>query len=138
MKRSNLAWAWRPDPETSGALKRGAKKIRDAWTEKGEVLGSDRPHFGGLIESTQPAEKATRRRKMATKNTTNAKTTSTKSETRVPLKRICADLKMEPRLARRKLRNADLSFHDSRDRWSFTKAQVPKVKAILAPAPAAN
>jgi hypothetical protein len=48
-----------------------------------------------------------------------------------PLKAICAKLGIEPRLARRKLRNADLGFHDSRERWSFTPKQAEKVRAIL-------
>jgi hypothetical protein len=50
---------------------------------------------------------------------------------KVALKTICAKLDIEPRLARRKLRNAELAFHDHRDRWNFTKAQAEKVTEIL-------
>jgi hypothetical protein len=48
-----------------------------------------------------------------------------------PLKTICAKLKIEPRLARRKLRAADLAFHGKRERWIFTPAQAAKATEIL-------
>lgn len=48
-----------------------------------------------------------------------------------PLKTICAKLKIEPRLARRKLRAAELSFHGKRERWTFTPTQAAKVTEIL-------
>ena len=48
-----------------------------------------------------------------------------------PLKTICAKLKIEPRLARRKLRAADLAFHGKRERWVFTPAQAAKATEIL-------
>lgn len=48
-----------------------------------------------------------------------------------PLKSICAKLRIEPRLARRKLRAANLAFHDKRDRWTFTPAQAAKVTELL-------
>jgi hypothetical protein len=48
-----------------------------------------------------------------------------------PLKAICSALKIEPRLARRKLRAANLAFHGAKERWSFTDAQAAKVKEIL-------
>jgi hypothetical protein len=48
-----------------------------------------------------------------------------------PLKALCAKLKIEPRLARRKLRAADLAFHGKRERWTFTAAQAAKVTEIL-------
>lgn len=48
-----------------------------------------------------------------------------------PLKTICAKLKIEPRLARRKLRAADLAFHGKRERWVFTAAQAAKATEIL-------
>jgi hypothetical protein len=48
-----------------------------------------------------------------------------------PLKSICAKLKIEPRLARRKLRAANLAFHGKRERWNFTAAQAAKATEIL-------
>lgn len=49
----------------------------------------------------------------------------------IALKTICSQLKLEPRLARRKLRAANLAFHGKRARWNFTAAQAAKVKEIL-------
>lgn len=48
-----------------------------------------------------------------------------------PLKAICAKLKIEPRLARRKLRAAELAFHGKRERWVFTASQAAKATEIL-------
>lgn len=51
---------------------------------------------------------------------------------RTALKSICAKLGMDPKAARRKLRkSAGLSFHGSRERWTFTEAQAEKVREIL-------
>jgi hypothetical protein len=60
-----------------------------------------------------------------------AKSVKPDADGKVALKTICAKLDIEPRLARRKLRNAELSFHDKRDRWNFTTAQAAKVQEIL-------
>ena len=60
------------------------------------------------------------------------KVTKAATNGRVPLKRICQELKMEPRLARRKLRNAEVSFHEEGGRWDFTPKQAKSVKEILA------
>jgi len=49
----------------------------------------------------------------------------------IALKSICAKLKIEPRLARRKLRAANLAFHGKRERWNFTVAQAAKATEIL-------
>lgn len=49
----------------------------------------------------------------------------------IALKTICAKLKIEPRLARRKLRAANLAFHGKRERWNFTAAQAAKATEIL-------
>lgn len=48
-----------------------------------------------------------------------------------PLKTICAKLKIEPKLARRKLRAAKLDFHGHRERWTFNARQAEKVAEIL-------
>lgn len=53
---------------------------------------------------------------------------------RTPLKAICKQLRVEPKAARRVLRKAaGLSFHGSRERWTFTEAQAAKVREILRP-----
>lgn len=81
-----------------------------------------------------PAPKAAR--KPAKKAAKQAKSTAKlvkKSDPKdgTPLKTICAKLKIEPRLARRKLRAADLAFHGKRERWVFTPAQAAKATEIL-------
>lgn len=47
------------------------------------------------------------------------------------LKSICKDLKVEPRIARRRLRAAKLAFHGTRERWEFTPTQIEKVRSII-------
>lgn len=47
------------------------------------------------------------------------------------LKALCAKLGVEPRVARRRLRAAKLSFHVSRERWVFTPAQQKQVDSII-------
>lgn len=49
----------------------------------------------------------------------------------VVLKTICSQLKIEPKAARRKLRAAKLSFHGSRERWTFAPGQAKQVREIL-------
>jgi hypothetical protein len=74
----------------------------------------------------KPAKKAAPEKKAG-----GAKLVKQASGDRIPLKSLCAKLKIEPRLARRKLRAAELSFHDKRDRWNFTAAQAAKATEIL-------
>lgn len=71
-------------------------------------------------------------------NTATSTTTSDKGPRkvarkaeRIALKTICSSLKIDPKAARRKLRASGLSFHDSRERWSFTESQAAKVREIL-------
>lgn len=68
--------------------------------------------------------------KVAKKSSAKLVTKSTASDG-IALKSICSALKIEPRLARRKLRAAKLAFHGARERWTFNAAQATKVKEIL-------
>lgn len=78
----------------------------------------------------KPARKAAKKvTKPAAKKVAKLVTKSTGDG--IALKSICAKLKIEPRLARRKLRAAELSFHGKRERWTFTPAQATKVTEIL-------
>ncbi len=76
---------------------------------------------------------------METTTTTTAPTTARKTGKKVertPLKAICKALKVDPKTARRRLRKASgLSFHGSRERWTFTEAQAAKIREILKPTP---
>lgn len=51
----------------------------------------------------------------------------------VTLKAICAELKIEPRIARRKLRKAKLDSHDARDRWSWAAGskQLDQIRDLI-------
>ncbi len=55
------------------------------------------------------------------------------SDGKIVLKSLCSQLKINPRIARRKLRKAGLAFHGHRDRWTFTEKQAEKVKEVLRP-----
>ncbi len=70
--------------------------------------------------------------KKSTKKTSAKKVTKKTASNLVPLKKICQELEIDPRMARRKLRAADLAGHDSSSRWEFTPAQAKKAKEILA------
>ena len=153
----SLSWAYRPDEETRSALARGTAKLREH-----PELGSDRPHEGGgmakalkaerkLIEKSRPKPK--RRKKMA-KKVHKLKDLAERSKKRVkvdveevrspekkakgklvPLKAICADLEIDPKAARVKLRRliatGKIDFHDASQRWEFTQSQAKEIKEHL-------
>lgn len=145
----SLQWAYRPDEETRSALARG----RDKFKEHPE-LGSDRPHEGGLMAKALAAEKAPvhkpRRKKMAKKvklkelaerskkkarfDTEDVKTPEKKGKL-IPLKQICADLDIDPKATRVKLRRliakGEIDFHDTSARWEFTPAQAKEIRSVL-------
>lgn len=87
--------------------------------------------------AAKPAKKTAAPKKAAAKKVAKSAAKSTaklvkKSDASgTPLKVICAKLKIEPRLARRKLRAAELAFHGKRERWIFTAAQAAKATEIL-------
>lgn len=49
------------------------------------------------------------------------------------LKSLCSQLRIEPKVARRKLRAAKFSWHGSRERWVMTPAQLERAREILKP-----
>lgn len=66
--------------------------------------------------------------KVATKN----------ADARIPLKKICADLEIEPKAARVKLRRAwrregeqNVAFHTKGARWDLTPKEAKEVREIL-------
>lgn len=77
----------------------------------------------------RPTRKSTA--KKVSKKTTAKKVTK-KTGNRVPLKKVCQKLKIDPKMARRKLRAAGFSGHDPKSRWEFTPAQAKKAEALLA------
>jgi hypothetical protein len=82
---------------------------------------------------------------MKTKTKGKGKVAAKTSGGLIPLKRICADLGIETKPARVKLRRAwrrtdakgkpegNVAFHDKNARWDLTPAQAKEVRAILAP-----
>jgi hypothetical protein len=83
--------------------------------------------------AAKPAPKKAAAKKAAKPATKSSAKLVKKSDPKdgTPLKVICAKLKIEPRLARRKLRAADLAFHGKRERWVFTPTQAAKATEIL-------
>lgn len=75
---------------------------------------------------------------------TKGKKVARKSAGRIPLKRICADLGLDPKRSRVRLRRAwrrtdekgkaegNLAFHERNSRWDLTKSEAAEVRAILA------
>lgn len=157
----SLGWAYRPDSDTVAALTRGTKKLKGSYFNP----GADRPHYGGnLAEALVAARKAEdkrrgitgkRRRKKVAKKVTlkelhsrkgrpaSKKKTASKKRTAVkeptgkliPLKTICADLDLDPKATRVKLRRmiakGEIDWHDANSRWEFTPQRAKEVRALL-------
>jgi hypothetical protein len=77
-------------------------------------------------------------RKSKGKGAAKRATKPAKAEARIPLKKICADLGIEPKAARVKLRriwrreeSPGVSFHTKGSRWDLTPAQAKEVRAHL-------
>jgi hypothetical protein len=91
-----------------------------------EQTATEAPAVSAAKPARKPAKKAAKQAKPTAKLVKKA---DPKDGT--PLKSICAKLRIEPRLARRKLRAANLAFHGKRERWTFTPAQAAKATEIL-------
>lgn len=140
---SHLGWAYRPDSDTVSSLQRGTRKLKDYKN----ILGSDRPHEGGsLAEALVEARKAEdkrrfgkrRRRKVAkkvVKTASKKRTVEQPTGKLIALKTICAEMDLDPKATRVKLRRlvqkGELD-HDMNSRWEFTKARAKEVRALLA------
>mgnify|MGYP001617987817 CR=1 FL=1 len=63
------------------------------------------------------------------------KTAAEPSGKLIPLKTICADLELDPKAARVKLRrliaNEEIDFHDHSSRWEFTPKQAKVIREHL-------
>ena len=120
--RTSLGWAWNPPSGVTSALKRGSEKIRiGELREHHRIMGTTMPEEEETKMTKKVSKKSTKKTPVSKKKTAVKKADTAKAEDgKIPLKKICGQLGIEPRLARRKLRNAELSFHDSRNRWAFT------------------
>jgi len=79
-----------------------------------------------------PAAKAVRKlvKKVAPATPAGKPVSAAKANAAV-LKALCGKLGVEPRVARRRLRAAKLSFHVLRERWVFTPVQQKQVDSII-------
>jgi hypothetical protein len=133
IKRNPMSagWAWNPDEETKKALSRGNRKIAKL----------KRQQRNDEMESTKMATKKAKgktTRKTSTKKVAKKvskkvakKVATKKASNRIPLKRLCSKLNLDPKMARRTLRAAGMSGHDPKARWEFTEAQAKKAEALL-------
>jgi hypothetical protein len=130
MKRNPISagWAWKPDATTEAALRRGASKLRRAKAHNNEEAKMATKKATAKKTSTRKTSAKKVSKKGTAKKVTAKKATN---GNRIPLKKICQELKIDPKLARRKLRSADLAGHDAKARWDFTPAQAKKAKEVL-------
>lgn len=129
----STGWAWNPTKEDQQQINRGNRRFRKAKKLK-EM--KDNPETEDSVMATKKAKGTKASKKKVSKKKSakkvSAKKVSKKTSNLVPLKKICQELKIDPKMARRKLRAADLKGHDSSSRWEFTQAQAKKAKEILA------
>ena len=112
----SVGWAWNPDDETRKAIARGNRKVKQA-----------------KAKATEDSKMATRKSKGSKKRTAKKVASKKSNGTAMPLKKLCQQLKLDPKMARRKLRadTAMAKIHQSKGRWEFTTAQAKKAKAVL-------
>lgn len=121
--------------QLSPHLERVRGAIRQLPQEEGDVMENE------PSTTTEPGEKSTPKKvKKSVKKTAAKKTPAKKTTAKSPngadkgttLAEICKPLKMEPRKARRILRNAGNKVPDAGARWTWAAAgDVAKVKKIL-------
>jgi hypothetical protein len=109
--RRSLSWSWKPDNNTVNRIRDGNRKSR-------------RPEL-----SPQRIEEMNMATVTTAKKTAPKKVSTKSTDGLIPLKTLCKDLEIDPRMARRKLRKAKISGHDARDRWSFKKGSPSYDKA---------
>ena len=136
--RTCTGWAWQPDTETTKALRHGARKYRNAKRRLATELFKNQRYNPMSTSPSTPAKapvkkttakKTTKKAPAKKQRTTGSKPAASKSNI-LPLKKILP-AGMDPKVARRKLRAANFSGHDSRARWEFTPAQAKKAQEIL-------
>lgn len=133
VKRNPMSagWAWKPDEQTRRAIARGNRKKAKAQRESLNPETENSKMATKKAASKKKATRKTTRKTTARKKGTAKKVTKKATNNRIPLKRICADLDIDPKMARRKLRAAELSGHDPKSRWEFTPAQAKKAREVL-------
>lgn len=122
-------WAWKPDNTTVVSLRNGNRKLRIAHPEVPPHQREEYIRQEKLKMATEAAKKSPKKlvRKVSKKTDRAAGPAVDKDS--VPLKALCQEMKLDPRAARRVLRKAKISGHDSRDRWTFKKGSSALDKA---------
>lgn len=155
-------WAWRPPSSTTRALAEGSKKIRAAQKQKNIRLFANQEHSHMTTELRIDAAKKEERLKKhekakamnalnrqfdkptkKTRKKTKAKADKPKTARRtqseasssnlIPLKKILPP-GMDPKVARKKLRNAGIQGHSPKSRWEFDEKGKKQALKILAEA----
>ncbi|HUW45942.1 MAG TPA: hypothetical protein VMW50_09135 [Dehalococcoidia bacterium] len=131
----SVGWAWKPDAETKRALSRSARKFRKAKAAKlNEENGVREMATNKSVSKKTATKKVSKKvaKKVVSKKGAAKKVAVKKESNLLPLKKICQELKIDPKMARRKLRAEGVKSHDQKARWEFTVAQAKKIKEILA------
>lgn len=113
----SAGWAWNPDKATQRQISRSNRKMRLLKKAKLESK------MGEADMATKKAKGKTTAKKVTKKTTSNL----------IPLKKICQDLKLDPKMARRTLRSSKsmMKIHEASGRWEFTESQAKKVRDVL-------
>jgi len=156
-----LGWVFRPDDVTVAALDRGRRKLREhpelgadrphrggliteALAEERTVLDKARHRRRRMAKKVTLKEMAKRSKRKADfgedvkPSPMKLKAKEAKSNgsgKMIPLKAICADMELDPKATRVKLRrlieSGEIDFHDLSQRWEFTPSQAKEIRSHL-------
>lgn len=114
MKRiqKEAGWAWQPDEATQRAIARGNRTV-----------ARHKRKFDKEVNTMATRKKTTKRKVAAAPKRAGAKV--------IPLKELIRNSDLDPKIARRRLRAADIQGHDPKARWEFTPSQAKKAKEAL-------
>lgn len=123
----SAGWAWNPDKATIAAIGRGKRKVKAFESKRHEEIMTMATSKAASTKKT--ARKTTAKKgkgkkvakKVAAKKTGNG---------HISLKELLGK-KMDPKIARRKLRAEGFGGHSTKARWEFTPAQAKKAREIL-------
>ena len=134
MKRNPLSagWAWKPDAATRKALARGTRKMKgNSTSTEGEAKMATSKKTAKKTSAKKVSKKAAAKKAPA-KKASKKKAPAKAAANGTPLKKICQELKIDPKLARRKLRNSDVfAGREGKERWTFSTAQAEKARQVL-------
>jgi hypothetical protein len=138
-------WSWLPDANTIRRIADGNRKCRRFELPPNRIeemkMESANPVNGSAVNNEvaaakfagKPAKAVKKAVRKVVKKVVAKKAAKVVDANLIPLKTLCKDLDIDPRLARRKLRKAKISGHSERNRWSFKKGspQLDKARECL-------